>query len=111
LNEDQIRNQREEKFASLLYEISQVPGYDFGRTHIRDNVYRPQLHSNIDEMELETRTRIRDLLRTDALPVRFVQEQASATLVANPATDCEQRAPTLGQGQPDDAPPSRSLHS
>jgi hypothetical protein len=72
LNEDQIFAAREEKFATLLFEISQVLGYKFGRTHIRDNVYRPQLHGRFDEMELETRTRVLDLLRSDALPVRFV---------------------------------------
>jgi len=38
LNDDQIFQEREEKFATLLYEISQVLGYKFSRTHIRDNV-------------------------------------------------------------------------
>jgi hypothetical protein len=36
LNEDQIFREREEKFATLLYEISQVLGYKFGKAHIRD---------------------------------------------------------------------------
>ena len=74
LNEAQIVTEREEKYAKLLFEISQVLGYRFGPTHIRDNIYRPELHGQFDEMELETRTRIRDLLRQDALPVRFVGE-------------------------------------
>lgn len=75
LNNEQIFAEREEKFATLLFEMSRLLGYKFGRTHVRDNVYRPQLHDNLDEIELETRTRIRDLLRTDALPVRFVEGQ------------------------------------
>lgn len=72
LNDDQIFTEREEKFATLLYEISQVLGYKFGRTHARDNIYRPQLHGTIEQMELETLTRVLDLLRSDALPIRFV---------------------------------------
>lgn len=73
LNDQQIFAEREEKFATLLYEISQVLGYKFGRTHIRDNVYRPQLHGKFDEIEIETRSRILALLRSDALPVRFIE--------------------------------------
>lgn len=48
LNEDQIAAQREEKFAKLLFEMSQVLGYGFGQTHIRDTIYRPQLHNDFD---------------------------------------------------------------
>ncbi len=72
LNDEQIGAQREEKFATLLFEISQVLGYKFGRTHIRDTVYRPQLHLDFDGIEFETRKRVLDLLKSDALPVRFV---------------------------------------
>jgi len=76
LNEDQIAAKREEKFAMLLYEISQVLGYKFGRTQIRDNIYRPQLHNDFDGIEFETRKRVLDLLRGDSLPVRFTHETA-----------------------------------
>jgi hypothetical protein len=72
LNENQVVQEREDKFATLLYEMSQVVRYKFGKTHIRDNVYRPELHNKFDEIEFETRNRILDLLKTDALPVRFV---------------------------------------
>lgn len=74
LNEDQIAAAREELFATLVYEISQTLDYAFTRTHIRDNVYRPQLHSKFDEIEFETRSRVLELLRSDALPVRFVTD-------------------------------------
>jgi hypothetical protein len=78
LNDDQIVAEREEKFATLLFEISQILGYKFGRTAIRDNIYRPQFHNQVDEIELETRTRVLDLLRSDALPIRFVSQPAAA---------------------------------
>jgi hypothetical protein len=97
LNQDQIFAGREERFATLLFEISQVLGYKFGKTHIRDNIYRPILHGNMDEIELETRTRIRDLLRSDALPVRFV---AGAPLPPNPHEPPEEQ---------DDAPDGEML--
>ncbi|HEV2279870.1 MAG TPA: DUF6680 family protein, partial [Acidobacteriaceae bacterium] len=84
LNNDQIFAEREEKFATLLYEISQVLGYAFGRTQIRDNIYRPQLHNTVDEMELETRTRVLNLMRSDALPVRFVEGPAAPALQETP---------------------------
>lgn len=74
LSEEQIAQEREDKFATLLYEISQVLGYEFGKTHIRDNIYRPQLHGKFDEIEMETRNRVLDLLRSDALPVRFIKD-------------------------------------
>lgn len=73
LNEEQIFARREELYAALLYEISRVLDYDFSRTHIQDEVYRPVLHGQFDEIEIETKTRVLDLLRSDALPVRFVQ--------------------------------------
>jgi hypothetical protein len=80
LNNEQIFAEREEKFATLLFEISQVLGYPFGRTQIRDNIYRPELHGKFDEIEFETRSRVLDLLRSDALPIRFVEGgQATVT--------------------------------
>ncbi len=93
LNEDQIFAEREEKFASLLFAISQVLGYGFGRTHIRDAVYRPQLHGRFDEIEFETRTRVLDLLKSDALPVRFVE--------GPPAPPKVQEPPQERRGAPD----------
>jgi hypothetical protein len=74
LSGGQIAAEREEKFATLLYEISQVLGYRLGRTQIRDNIYRPQLHNDFDGIEFETRKRVLELLQSDALPVRFVDE-------------------------------------
>jgi len=71
-SQDQIFNEREELFATLLYEISQVLKYKFSRTYVRDNVYRPILHGEMDVMEFETRRLINGLLKSDALPVRFV---------------------------------------
>jgi hypothetical protein len=68
----QILKEREEKYAALLFEISQVLGYGFGKTHIRDNIYRPALHNEYDENELETKRRILELLKSDALPVKFI---------------------------------------
>lgn len=86
LNNEQIAAAREELFATLLFEMSKVLGYEFGRTHIRDNIYRPQLHGQFDEIEFETRTRVLDLLRSDALPIRFVdgeQPHANAVPIAH----------------------------
>jgi hypothetical protein len=70
--EDQIFNEREELFATLMYEMSQVLKYKFSRTYVRDNIYRPILHGEMDLMELENRRLINGLLKSDALPVRFV---------------------------------------
>lgn len=75
LNDEQIGTEREEKFATLLFEISRVLGYKFGRTAIRDNIYRPAFHNEIDEIEIETRRRVLALLRSDALPVRFASAE------------------------------------
>jgi hypothetical protein len=72
LNNDQIFSQREELFATLLYEISLVLGYKFSRTHVRDNIYRPILHGQFDDIGIETRQLILNLLKSDALPVRFI---------------------------------------
>jgi hypothetical protein len=80
LNDEQIFVAREELFATLLFEISQTLGYPFTRTHIRDNVYRPQVHETFDEIEFETRNRMLGLLRSDALPVRFVTEAPPQTV-------------------------------
>lgn len=79
LNDDQIFAEREEKFATLLFEISQVLDYKFGRTHIRDNVYRPQLHGRFDEIERETRTRV--LTCCETMPCLFDLLQHSSGLV------------------------------
>jgi hypothetical protein len=76
----QMAKTREEKYATLLFEISQVLGYKFGRTHVRDNIYRPILHGQIDEIEIETRRRLLNLLKSDSLPVRFVQSTESNTV-------------------------------
>jgi hypothetical protein len=38
-----------EKYTALLYEISQVLGYEFGKTEIRDNAYRPMFHNDVEE--------------------------------------------------------------
>jgi hypothetical protein len=40
MNDDQISSAREELFATLVYEMSQVLNYKFDRTHVRDNIYR-----------------------------------------------------------------------
>ena len=77
LNEAQIFQEREDKYAVLLYEISQVLGYTFGKTYIRDNIYRPTFHGEFEEMDLETRRRILDLLKSDSLPVRIVGDASS----------------------------------
>ena len=85
----QMAKTREEKYATLLYEISQVLGYKFGRTHIRDNIYRPVLHGEIDEIEIDTRRRVLNLLKSDALPIRFIREpEPEVTL---PATEASQQ--------------------
>ena len=75
--DDQIFDEREELFATLLYEMSQVLKYKFSRTYVRDNIYRPILHGEIDRMEIETRRHLNRLLQGDALPVRFVEDGAS----------------------------------
>jgi hypothetical protein len=72
MNDDQIFTEREELFATLLHEMSQVLGYTFSRTHIRDNIYRPGFHNKFDLIDMQTREWIHALLQRDALPVRFV---------------------------------------
>ncbi len=65
-----------EKYANLLYEISQSLGYEIGKTHIRDDIYRPDIHNEFDTIELQTRRVTRDILvevaKMDALPVRLL---------------------------------------
>jgi hypothetical protein len=77
--------QRIEKYSTLLYEMGQVLGYQFGKTHIRDDVYRPDIHNEIDAIELQTRRLTRDILQAvsqlEALPVRFVDGQDSSKTV------------------------------
>jgi hypothetical protein len=64
-----------EKYTALLYEMGQVLGYEFGKTEIRDNAYRPVLHNDVEQMDLETRRVTLELLKSvnalDALPVRW----------------------------------------
>lgn len=79
LNDEQIGQQREERFTTLLFEISKELGYAMGRSEIRDNVYRPDMHNRIESVELETRNRVLDLLKGDALPVRFVENHPPPT--------------------------------
>lgn len=65
-----------EKYATLLYEISQSLGYTMGKTHIRDDIYRPDIHNEFDAIDLQTRRLTRDMMvalnSMEALPVRFV---------------------------------------
>ena len=91
--DDQIFNEREELFATLLYEISQVLKYKFSRIYVRDNIYRPDLHVELDQMETETRRLINELLKRDALPVRFVEVGSPIHLgVATPNDDAANAA-------------------
>ncbi len=83
LSEPEIRQQRVEKYSTLLFEISNTLGYNFGRAYIRDNIYRPEFHNNIDSIEYETKVRILNLLNSDALPVRFVTTPETAPATAN----------------------------
>jgi len=72
---EQIRR-HSEKYASLLYEIAQSLGYTMGKTHIRDDIYRPDIHNEVDAIDLQTRRLTRDIMvalnSMDALPVRFI---------------------------------------
>lgn len=52
--------------------MSVVLGYKFSRTHVRDNAYRPISHNEYDNIDLQTKQGIHQLLQRDALPVRFV---------------------------------------
>jgi hypothetical protein len=70
-----------EKYATLLFEISQSLGYKIGKTHIRDDIYRPDIHNEFDEIELQTRRLTRDTLvainAMDALPIRYMPPQGN----------------------------------
>jgi hypothetical protein len=76
-----------EKYSALLYEMSQVLGYKFGKTYIRDGAYRPGIHNEIDDLELETRRLIRDLLKElyamDALPIRVLNKEETQQIVGS----------------------------
>jgi hypothetical protein len=85
--QDQIFNEREELFATLLYEMSQILKYKFSRTYVRDNIYRPILHGEMDLMEVETRRLINGLLKSEALPVRFVGGAPNPHEMAAPSKD------------------------
>jgi hypothetical protein len=78
LSDAQIAQQREDKYSLLLFEIGKTLGYGFGKAHIRDNVYRPILHNEYDELELDTKRRVLELLKSDALPVKFVTPGAQS---------------------------------
>lgn len=95
LNDDQIFHEREELFATLLYEVSQVLGYKFSRTHVRDNIYRPTLHGKFDEIEFETRQLILNLLKRDALPVRFVGDSVPTSSSTTPKTADDSDTPLI----------------
>jgi len=76
ISETEQNRRQIEKYATLLFEISQLLGYKIGKTHIRDDIYRPEIHNEFDEVELQTRRLTRDTLvalnAMDALPVRFM---------------------------------------
>lgn len=74
----QVVRERGELYVTLLYELSQALGYRFAKSYIRDNAYRPSFHGEVDQIEIETRRRVLDLLRGDALPVRFIKEERAA---------------------------------
>lgn len=97
LNSDQIFKEREELFATLLYEISQVLGYKFSRTHVRDNIYRPVLHFDYDNIEMETRKLVLDLLKGDALPVRFINGTGTPTPEARLRTENDLDSPAASK--------------
>ena len=91
-------------FATLLYEISQVLKYKFDRTYVRDNIYLPKLHSDMDVMELETRNLINKLLKLDALPVHFVSGGNPAPMAATTTVISQTEANTT------ELPDSRQHH-
>ena len=87
----QIAQDREEKYSTLLYEISKVLGYSFPRAYVRDNIYLPELHGEIDQIEFETRKMFLQLLKSDALRVELVKHtmpaQPANTISAAPPSD------------------------
>lgn len=78
-SQEQIFNEREGLYADLLYEMSKVLKYRFSRTIIRESAYRPEFHSEMDTMEVETRRSLHQLLKLNALPVRFVGAETNPT--------------------------------
>jgi hypothetical protein len=78
LSDAQLDQQRDEMYATLLFEISETLGYGFSKAHIRDNVYRPVFHDRFEATDTETRQRFLDLLKSDALPVKLVSAPSPA---------------------------------
>jgi hypothetical protein len=74
---DQLQRQAE-LYSALLYEMGQLLGYKFGKAHIRDDIYRPGLHNEVDNIDLETRRLWLQVLKQDALPVQLVPGQPAA---------------------------------
>jgi hypothetical protein len=78
---EQARRHKE-KYATLLWEMGQLLGYKLSKTHIRDDVYRPDIHNEFDMMDLQTRRSTVSLLTAldsmEALPVRFVTQEKPA---------------------------------
>ena len=72
LTDQQIAQERVERYTTLLYEMSKTLGYSLGRSEIRDGVYRPEFHDTFELIDFETRKAVLELLKRDALPVRFV---------------------------------------
>jgi len=97
LSDAQIDLQREEKYSTLLYEISKALGYRFGVAHIRDNIYRPTFHDTFEATDTETRQRFLALLKSDALPVKLVTSQGEETMTPTPEPLSDDgRRPNLG---------------
>jgi hypothetical protein len=101
VSETERTHRHKEKYATLLYEISQSLGYKIGKTHIRDDVYRPDIHNEFDEIELQTRRLARDTLvainAMDAIPVRFMPpqvDQVQTAVSGNVALPPPQEPPT-----------------
>ena len=65
-------NEREELFATLVLEMVRKLKYKFDRTCVRDHIYRPQFHNDVDRLTLETQRLVHNVLNVDALPVRFM---------------------------------------
>jgi hypothetical protein len=95
IGDPEVGRLHSEKYSTLLYEIGQLLGYKFGKTHIRDNVYRPGIHNEIDVMELETRRLTRNLLnhlmQLEALPVQFIPNSKTATADQTTTTEPDKK--------------------
>jgi hypothetical protein len=103
-SEAQIDLQREEKYSTLLYEISKALGYGFGVAHIRDNVYRPIFHDTAEAVDTETRQRFLALLRSDALSVKLVTSQPEENITSTPETSPDDRSGFRVLGSPPSSP-------